>query len=495
MEVSMDTSETIPTRPSFVPRHGVMMHRALAPEQVSRSAFHNPGVFGRMFPTLPAVEFDREALKKLAEAMLHAEGGEDNPDISAGFTFLGQFIDHDITFDPTSSLERQNDPEAIHNFRTPLLELDNVYGSGPAAHPFLYNAEDRAKMLIGQDSDGRPEDLPRNRQGVALIGDPRNDENLIISQLHLTFLKFHNRVVDHIRTNGVEDGTAAVDEKDVFAEAQRVVRWHYQWIVANEFLRKTLGEKLWRELFRNGSDAQTLGQDPVGNVLDELPHFRWKQEPFIPVEFAVAAYRFGHSQIRVRYGIREGTVLPIFPDLAVGPNLTPEKVLRADRTVDFSRFFDLGGEDQTVTSGKRIDTRLSDPLKDIPGTFAPTSLPERNLLRGNTFSLPWGERVAAALGEAPLTEDELKINGKTLKELGLPRGRSPLWYYILKEAEVKAEGRHLGPVGGRIVGEVLLGLLKGDFKSYLNQDPFWKPFLVDGDKFTMADLVRFATQG
>jgi hypothetical protein len=162
-----------------------------------------------------------------------ASGNEDHPDgLPAGFTFLGQFIDHDITFDPTSSLERQVDPEAVANFRTPNLELDSVYGSGPGASPHLYSTQrgpegERAEMLIEQ-AEGGPEgsDLPRNSQGVALLGDPRNDENLIISQLHLAFLRFHNVVAQRVR-----DEDLVPPGGSVFETTQRLVRWHYQWIV------------------------------------------------------------------------------------------------------------------------------------------------------------------------------------------------------------------------------------------------------------------------
>ncbi|HEU4452978.1 MAG TPA: heme peroxidase family protein [Longimicrobium sp.] len=480
----------------FIPRHGATPHRALDQEYVSRSAFADPGVFGRMFPTLPAVLFTDDSLVKLAERMADPSGGDDNPRLAAGYTFLGQFIDHDITFDPTSSLEKQNDPEAIHNFRTPLLELDNVYGSGPAASPFLYDVTDGAKLLVGADTAGQPHDLPRNVQGTALIGDPRNDENLIVSQLQLAFLRFHNRIVDHIRAKGAEGG-AKVPEPAVFEEAQRIARWHYQWLIVHEFLPRTIGGETFGELSGVAKKGGGPGQDPIGNVLDDsLKYYRFKEEPFIPVEFAVAAYRFGHSQIRPGYRINGGFGGAIFPDLAVGPNLDPaKKVLIDGREVDFANFFETGG---TPQPGKRIDTRISGPLFTLPGAPAGslmTSLPLRNLKRGNAFRLPWGQRVAHAMRIKPLTDDELAIGGETLVSLGFPGGKAPLWYYVLKEAEVRAKGEHLGPVGGRIVGEVFLGLLKGDFKSYINQDPDWTPFLPSakaGD-FTIADLVKFAS--
>ena len=163
----------------------------------------------------------------------------DNPNLTAGFTFLGQFLDHDMTFDPTSSLERQADPEQIANFRTPSLGLDNVYGAGPGGSPHLYDTQGGkgGKFLLEATGTANKFDLPRNSQKVALIGDPRDDENLIISQLQVAFLKFHNEVVDYVKTKIKLTGS-----DEIFAEAQRIVRWHYQWIVVHEFLRRTCGD-------------------------------------------------------------------------------------------------------------------------------------------------------------------------------------------------------------------------------------------------------------
>ena len=489
----------------YLPRHGRTLHRALEQNYVVRSAYHKPGVFGRMFPTLPSVDFTEPSLVSLATLMTDPSGGVDNPAITAGFTFLGQFLDHDITFDPTSSLEKKNDPEAIKNFRTPVFELDSVYGAGPDVHPFLYDADPAnvGKMLIGRDTDGAPNDLPRNPQGVALIGDPRNDENLIVSQLHLAFLKFHNFVVDHIEADGVEGGVP-VPEPFRFDEAQRVVRWHYQWLVGHEFLQKTLGQAQWERLVepfitfgpykKNGRKkgdypGHLTGQDPYGNTLHAA---YYRRQPYIPVEFSVAAYRFGHSQVRPGYQINGAFGGAIFPDLAIGDNLDPaQNVLLAGRAVDWSLFFDTGG---SPTPGKRIDPSISGPLANLPGFTTDASLMVRNLKRGNAFSLPWGQRVAAAIGVAPLTDDELTTGGVKLTDLGFPARRAPLWYYVLKEAEVHADGKHLGPVGAHIVATVFVSLLRGDYNSYINHDPTWTPFLKSkkaGD-FTIADLVTLA---
>ncbi len=399
-----------------------------------------------------------------------------SPKLSAHEPPQGEFLDHDITFDPTSSLERQSDPEAIENFRTPAFELDSVYGSGRGVSQHLYDqaSPGASKLLIDAAA---PRDVPRNSQNTAIIGDPRNDENLIVSQLHLALLKFHNALVDHVRAGGVTDPNAAFDE------AQRLARWHYQWIVLHEFLPLTVGQDLVDDILRRGRRF-----------------YDWRHEPFIPIEFAVAAYRSGHSQIRPGYianftgdngqpfkkhifDARLDHSVPDPDDLSGGK--------RAPRRfVDWPSFFDLG--DGLSRPNKRIDTKLSSPLFALPFVAPglpnnPQSLAQRNLLRHLTFSLPSGQRVARAMGIAPLARDTLA----DVRPLGFD-AETPLWFYILREADVEQEGVILGPVGDRIVAEVFVGLLEGDRLSYLRQDPQWTPTLGQQGDFTMADLLRFA---
>lgn len=480
-------------------RHGAQSATDFIPP---RSQFHDSGRFGRMFGSLPPFASDnpsvRQALIELGKpgGLLDAKDKTDaspadlitlpalnknntnNPAMSAGMTFLGQFIDHDITFDPTSSLERQVDPELIENFRTPTLGLDNLYGSGPSASPHLYDAKNPAKFLI--ESGGIKGDLPRNSQGTALIGDPRNDENLIVSQLHLAFLKFHNAIVDRLDADGISGA-------DLFSEAQRLTRWHYQWIILHEFL------------------PLTCGQDVVTDVLKKGRKFyKWNNDPYIPVEFSVAAYRFGHSQVRPSYRANftghEGK--PFFAMIFGKPSKpTDPDDLRGGcraprRYIGWPTFFNFG--DGNVRPNKRIDTKLSSALFALPTANPsvpanPASLAQRNLLRQLTFSLPSGQRVAQAMKVDQLSPTDLK----DLKPLGLDRS-TPLWYYVLKEAEVLANGEHLGPVGGRIVAEVLIGLMEGDKQSYLKQDPDWTPTLPtvepshQGQSFSMIDLLTVA---
>ena len=489
-------------------RHGVYPHDIVPP----RSRYSDEGRFGRLFGHLPPFAADtpdvRAALLEIGKVggIMDAKDdltkspkdlitnpalsakNSDNPNLTAGFTFLGQFLDHDMTFDPTSSLERQADPEQVANFRTPSLGLDNVYGAGPGGSPHLYDTQGGKGGKFLLEATGTPGkwDLPRNSQNVALIGDPRDDENLIISQLQVAFLQFHNAVVDYVKTK-----IKLTDSGEIFAEAQRIVRWHYQWMVVHEFLRRTCGDAVVDDVLQNG-----------------LKFYKWNNEPFIPVEFSVGAYRFGHSQIRPSYraNLTGDAGQPFFamifkptPSNPTDPDDLSGGCRAPRRFVDWPTFFDF--KDGNVKPNKKIDTTLSTALFRLPGSVVanpdpkanPASLAQRNLLRHLTFSLPSGQRVAKAMELDVLSKGDLA----DLKPHGLD-DRTPLWFYILREAQVVQNGERLGPMGARLVAEVFIGLLQGDRGSYLSQDPEWQPFLptVDssktGDDFAMVDLLRYA---
>jgi hypothetical protein len=431
------------------------------------------GKYGRMFPDLPGLATDEEYLLALGRSgsmmdVLSRQDDQDakadNPRIPAAFPFLGQFIAHDITAD-RSLLQHHARLNELRNFRTPRLDLECLYASGPGGDPYLYDLEDLDKFLLGINDIGNLDDLPRNRQGRALVGDPRNDVHLIISQLHLAFLKFHNRVVDYLRDQGAPAA-------DAFKEAQRLVRWHYQWIVVHEFLPLTVGETLVDDLLANGPQF-----------------YAYEDSPFIPVEFADAAYRFGHSQVRTLYTLNAGGAKGgIFPECA-GTCPVPHA-----RVVDWRYFFRVDDNFPPQPS-KKIDTSLAHSLIDLPqSVVGETEIPEqhslayRDLERGLALDLPSGEAVSRAMDVEPLTEDEVG-----LAKTGY-HGETPLFYYILKEAEVRTGSERLGDVGGRIVAEVLLGLIDGDPTSYRNAESEWRPTLP-GDQqghFSMADLLRFA---
>jgi hypothetical protein len=406
----------------------------------------------------------------------------DSPTHTAGTTFMGQFLDHDVTFDTVSRLGQPTAPVTATNARTPALDLDSVYGDGPLGAPHLYDPRDRAKFRV--ESGGLFEDLPRYPgHHAAIIADARNDENLVLAGLHEAFLLFHNAAVDLVRFR-----TPSVANDQAFAEARRLTTWHYQWMILHEFL----------PLF--------VGQAMVDAILTHGRRFYMPRngEAFIPVEFQIA-YRFGHSMVRPSYraNLAGDHGQPFF-----GLVFDPSQEGRVDpadlrggaraprRFIGWQTFFDFG--DGQVKPNKLIDTKLSTPLFNlplaaIPTGSPPTSLPQRTLLRHLTWQLPSGQAIAEAIG-APV------LSSADLAELRPIRASfataTPLWYYILKEAEVMEGGLHLGPVGGRIVGEVIIGLLQTDPNAYINFRPGYTPTLPtatgDPEDFHMVDFLTFA---
>jgi hypothetical protein len=457
--------------------------------------------FGRMFPQfgpfIPADDRRRAALIDmgspggLLDALDPLEAGPDqlvldpalsannpnNTTHTAGTTFVGQFLDHDITLDVSSPLGFPQTPEQSTNGRTPALDLDSVYGGGPATDPELYQS-DGVRLRI--ESGGIFEDVPRTPNRTAIIADPRNDENAIISGLQAAFILFHNNVVQMLQDSGFSG--------NLFLEARRIVTWHYQWMVLHEFL----------PLF--------VGQSMVNNILSG-GRLYYRPEPgpaFIPIEFQIG-YRFGHSMIRPSYALNLGAASGGTGDPFFGFIFDPAGEGQPDpvdlrggaraprRFVGFEIFFNFN--EGNTRPNKLIDTVLSTPLMNLPlGTLPdgapPTSLPARNLLRHLTWGVPSGQIIAQWMGHPMLHLTELSGYGNGV---GL-ENQSPLWYYLLAEAEQLAGGLTLGPTGGRIVGEVFIGLLQLDPSSYLSVDPGWTPTLPSQTpgNFRMTDLLRFA---
>jgi hypothetical protein len=403
----------------------------------------------------------------------------DNPTHTAGTTFFGQFLDHDITFDAGSQLGKATKPESALNYRSPSLDLDSVYGAGPVAQQELYEPDDHIKLKV--ESGGLFEDLPRRADGAAVVGDPRNDENLMLVGLQCAFLLAHNHAVDLVRAG---DSSAAPGQ--VFAEARRLMTWHYHWLVVNEFLPLFVGQSMVDTVLRRG---RRLYRPARG-------------EAFMPVEFQTGTYRMGHSMVRPSYRANLagdngqpffGMIFDPSQDGAADPADMRGGARAPRRFIGWQTFFDFG--DGQVKHNKKIDTKLSTPLFNLPlGAIAshdaPTSLAQRNLLRHLTWQLPSGQSVAKHIGATPLAPADLD----ELTPLGVGFEKStPLWYYVLKEAEVVADGLHLGPVGGRIVAEVFVGLMQADPGSYLATQPSWGPtFPSKGGTFRMTDLLAFA---
>ncbi|HEX9553809.1 MAG TPA: peroxidase family protein [Streptosporangiaceae bacterium] len=423
--------------------------------------------YGRMFADLPALITDVADLESAgkpggacdATAALDvlAYGHDDAAD-AAGWPFFGQLIAHDITAD-RSPVGPEADVASLRNARSPKLNLETVYGDGPVGAPYLYDVGDPAKLLIGADGL----DLPRNSQGVALIGDPRNDVHIVAAHLHLALLHAHNGLVALLSADGI---TGA----DLFDSAKRALTWHYQWIVVHDFLPRLVGTELADEVLAHR-----------GRFFNPAP-----SDAYLPLEFADAAYRYGHGQIRHAYQLQPGgPEYPLFPDLASFGPITPE------HRIDLGQLFDLPGH-PPAQRAKAMDGGLPASLINLPHQVtgevdvdAYRSLAVRDLLRGSATRLPSGEAVAQALGVAPLSRDEIGHSWAS---------GTPLWFYILMEAHVRGGGDQLGPVGGRIVTEVLLGLLRADPCSYLTVRPSWSPTLPrhGGANFGLADLLLFA---
>ncbi len=437
--------------------------------------------FGRLSPGLVPLYTDPRSLSAIGAAngpLAQSSPVKKTSGIAVGQVFFGQFIDHDITLDLTSSFARVDQPSQTTNFRTPTLDLDCVYGDGPEGSPFLYvhDGGDFAgiKLLTGAEQAGifphAADDLLRTPlpHGRAIIGDPRNDENRVISQLQLAFIRFHNKICDHLAPH--------YQGAELFEEAQRFVRWHYQWVVVNDFLRAMTGQPMLESIFSDGRRLYRPEKCDANRAHGG--------DPFIPVEFSVAAFRFGHSMIPQRVQIKSGeSPLEVFgPTLGQGfSHVTDQKAV-----VEWPQLLDLS--DSTVDRADRLDTEMAGDLLDLP--FLPAdderSLATRNLLRGQAFRLPSGEALAELAGRDASEIDQVTTRASQIAagastSLG---GGTPLWLYVLAEAEAVGQevspgtyvqGEGLGPLGGRIVAETLIGLMELDPTAYLGSNRNWHP--------------------
>ena len=515
------------------------------------------GQFGRMFRSLPPADFgasDTETEKNLlalGRAMVAMPDPiKDGPDeeesgIPAAYTYLGQFIDHDLTFDPASSLQQQDDPEGLVDFRTPRFDLDNIYGKGPDDAPYLYHSNNQfilGRPLTGASSNPNARDLPRSQPTDpgqaedardarrAIIGDPRNDENVIVSQLQCLMLRFHNKLMS--------EDTGPLRTK--FQRIQAEVRFHYQWMVVNDFLPTIVCEDVLRDVIPHHYETDPKKQN-VRSTPPRLIYYKVHEEPVMPLEFSGAGYRFGHSMVRPGYRLSElVSPLPIFGDDA-GSALTGFHEFRSNWAMDWGRFMDMGpldfgndNPDDPINRNRlqlayRIDTSLVDPLGSLPNPpFDPPlslggtplmSLAQRNLMRGWRLRLPSGQAVARAMGIEPLADDKILIgkftnppdikgnilNFDSTVTADAFRDNCPLWTYILaetkevpltlktKQGDKSINTRQLGLVGGRIVAETFIGLLLADSTSYFSLNPIWKPSKANANgHFGLREFIKTA---
>lgn len=425
----------------------------LAPRRAAWVAGKRGGNYSRLFPDLPPLVISEAETLALGGAGGVCDGGQvaEASNTEAGWPFFGQFMAHDITGD-RSPLER-TDHRIIANHRAPRLNLECLYGGGPGGSPYLFDRDDPAQFLLPVGAH----DVPRTSQGIAIIADPRNDSHLLMNQMHLVMLRAHNVFVDLARDRGVP-------EESVFDAARQALTWHYQWVVVEEFLPKLVGRDL--------VDAISSGQIALPLV----------KGLSVPYEFADAAFRYGHSQIRQSYTIRDGVLpMPIFPDMLGFRAVSPES------NVDWSLFFDgpiRGGAQRSMRISERLPASLITMPFEITGAVKEPgyrSLANRDMRRGTLTDLPSGEAVARAMGLTPLAAADIGLDAK---------GReTPLWYYILREADTLGLGDRLGPVGGRIVAGVLLSLLDRDPASFRCLEPDWRPEIAGDGTFNVLTLL------
>lgn len=485
--------------------------------------------FDFMFPELqedpnnllPTSSRTVERLIALGATMRDPDGTDSAGDsrIPAAYTYFGQFVDHDITFELESDrLRNLFDPnleplsldeirDHIENSRTATLDLDSVYG-----FPAPRERSEKTKMRVGKvtslNGDSPPvkrppgkddeNDLPRKRKNPekpeidreARIGDPRNDENTIIAQMHVAFLRAHNALVDEL---GAEVGT--------FGQARKMLRQYYQYIVLNDFLKRIADPRIV-----NDTIARNLVYDA--------------SQTFMPLEFSVAAYRFGHSMIRAAYdfnlnfntsgepGTQPATLGLLFMFTAFKGQMRDSDTLPDNWIIEWHNMVNAG---RPFNRARLIDTRLVEPLfelTDVEGNVEPgdaARLAVRNLLRGYLLRMPTGQAVAEALRQRllgvrdvpVLTPQQIEAAAGSDQVQALRDGefldRTPLWYYVLAEAKALSRGRRLGPVGSTIVAEVLVGLVRRSEHSILREEN-WVPTLPDGSSgpFNLSELLSFA---
>lgn len=515
-----------------------------------------------------------------------------NSTIPAVYTYWGQFIDHDmtantdrtsqisdVTLSPIVPADPQVVAEKLKNLRRPTLDLDSVYGNGPGLEDDYYKPdpgpEDKGfyegiRFRVGENATGAgipgvlipPEeelqrDLPRigplldggvisvddlpdslktdpGNRTRPLIGDLRNDENLVVAQFHLAVLRFHNEVCNAIENTPQDFGLDAdASDAEKFKLARRLTRYHYQWLVIHDYLKTVTLPGIVDKIMVGGT--QHYEPLPGGEL-------------FAPLEYSIAAFRFGHSMVRGGYDHNRnfgravppaGSVAPFasFADLfrftGNGHQIDAADITKSVRdpfrglpTLPFNWIIEwdrMSSKTDPVEGhfARSIDTRLVDPIHNMvnEGTGADIqddagkpirqllrSLAQRNLLRGYGLSVPTGQAMAAAMSVPVLSAAELQEGNSDAVNQALTDGgfleATPLWYYVLKEAEVRANGNSLGELGSRIVVETQVGIMRNDPDSYLNDSAGeWDPSkgvtvpngTIEGDPIvTIRDFFAFA---
>ena len=459
--------------------------------------------FGRIFGHLNPYRPTDASLAALGQSMTRETAPAEST-IPAGYTYFGQFIDHDITLDKSEdlpeNLKENISLDDMKQLRSPSLDLDSVYGlptelTHPSRDPdglslrlgHTTGVLPPAPTGLGATVDVPGHDVPRKPHGEADIADPRNDENLIIQQIHNVFLRFHNKVAAELR--GAADPT--LPNAVIFAQARDLVTRHYQWLVLGDFVWRIVDPEIFKEIL--GIDKLDHGQQVTPNPL--VFKVTAMQTPPMPLEFSAAAYRLGHPMVRNGYSWNKifsqpatsfalffrfthlsGDIgsagLPTFPSNWIADW---RRMFRLEEVAGFPAFArgnNIGAGEIPLNLASSIDTNLAAALGTLPKGGG--NLATRNLIRGSRNGLPSGQDVAADIIRSGDPKTKVLSPAEILSGLAPDKERAvvsgefhlktPLWFYILKEAEI-AGGDKLGRVGSRIVLETFLALIRCSLTS------------------------------
>ncbi|WP_129775864.1 peroxidase family protein [Peristeroidobacter soli] len=364
-----------------------------------------------------------QQLTTLAQVM--TESSHVSRFIDVGYTYLGQFIAHDI-------VPQTNPIPGQSRDVLPYLNMDSVYGSGAQTATLL---DAHGLFPIKRQTPQGPEDLPRTN-GVPNIPELRNDDNVIVSQLHLFWQRFHNTILRRGYANDV-------------GQARAMSTLTFQLVVVEDYLRQVLAPAVFDSVFR----------------FDR----RWLNLPSRPIarEFAHAAFRFGHSMVRPFY-----ESFPNQPDVTLPELFQTNRNLDPRLELDFRRMFGWPVLNNRVEDAMTIDPFITREMRQVPiPTGVTINIAEMNLRAGaqlppgkayvqQLLAGPNGAKLAAAFGVQPLP-DLGPLTGRLPATSGITIDNLPLWPYLLVEAVHASEGKHLGVVGSLICAEGLANAIAG----------------------------------
>lgn len=465
--------------------------RALALEAGARTSDHG---FCRMFPVLageahqvPLGARTLKDLSRLAAAMAEPEAPPPPPrvrspgdaDLPAAYTYLAEFVRNDLVW------ERRPQDEAwkpdfsplgalsgLLNRRSGCLELDSVYDAprDPAAvRRMLVGTvapRRRGSPHVRPPRKGEGNDLPRHprstdpgRDRAARMGDTRNDADLILGQLHVAFLKAHNALI----ASGLS-----------FEAARRALRQRYQWMVLFDLLPKLCAPDVLEEVMTEGPRLWDVGRPAALEM---------------PVEFSAAAFVLAPAMTRATYdynaNFRDMDRGALSTRAVLGAGGRGPDALEETHVIQWEGFLPLRAE--APQRARRLDTLLAGAPEraETVATY--------HLLRGMRLGLPSGQAAARHVGLRPLRDDTLLAALPDHQRVAaLPFCEAtPLWFYILTEAGNPdgPAGRHLGPLGSRIVAEALWTLARHSDASILAPGT-----MPDFQRFSLSDLVLLSSE-